>query len=68
MLYRKPAGGEREGYASGVLIPVIQRDGRGWVLCGFTEEVGREWREDELDVFVEVAERIGEQVEGVVLW
>lgn len=50
-----------------MLIPVLERNGRGWVLCGFTEGE-REWGEEELEVFVDVAEGVERGVEGVVLW
>jgi hypothetical protein len=55
---------EGPGYASGILLPVAEVGGKGWVLAGYTKDGERQFDEAELDYFMQVVE----QVSKVVGW
>lgn len=57
LLYRK-ARGSVGGYAGGLLVPVTEVRGVGYVLSGYTEEEGRGFGEREMGYFVKVAEQL----------
>ncbi|GAA5830335.1 hypothetical protein JCM11251_001312 [Rhodosporidiobolus azoricus] len=56
---------QREGgFASGVLLPVLESEKKGWVLAGYTTDRKRRWGEKEMDAF----EKVREGVAKVVQW
>ncbi|SCV67142.1 BQ2448_5788 [Microbotryum intermedium] len=72
LLYRNPAiatlGPNEEyqgpGFASGILLPVAERQGIGWVLAGYTKDARRVFSEEELDHFVDISGQLAKLVAG----
>ncbi|SCZ96336.1 BZ3500_MvSof-1268-A1-R1_Chr8-2g10126 [Microbotryum saponariae] len=70
LLYRNPAiatlGPNEEfqgpGFASGILLPVAEREGMGWVLAGYTKDATRVFSEEELDRFVDISAQLAQLV------
>ncbi|SGY39075.1 BQ5605_C003g02136 [Microbotryum silenes-dioicae] len=70
LLYRNPAiatlGPNEEfqgpGFASGILLPVAEREGMGWVLAGYTKDATRVFSEKELDRFVDISAQLAQLV------
>lgn len=59
---KDPMGFSGPGFASGILLPVAEANGRGWVLAGFTKDGSREFDEEELEYFVKVVEQLAKVV------
>ncbi|KAK4053305.1 hypothetical protein OIO90_003917 [Microbotryomycetes sp. JL221] len=48
----------QQAYASGILLPVVEHDGTGYVLAGYTKDSKREFDEQELNAFLQVVEQL----------
>lgn len=57
LLYRNPRKGPA-GFASGLMVPVLEVRGFGYVLAGYTRELDREWGEEDMRCFVACAEKL----------
>ncbi|GAA5968247.1 hypothetical protein JCM11641_003782 [Rhodosporidiobolus odoratus] len=65
LLFRSPTSSSDGGaFSSGVLLPIAETQGKGWVLAGYTTQGRRRWGEKEMDEF----EKVREGIAKVVLW
>jgi len=58
-------GNEGAGYAAGMLIPIMEVRRVGYVLSGYTKDVGRDFGQKDLTLFVRFAEQLEQFVVGL---
>ena len=61
LLYRNPRfdpTGDTTAYASGLMIPILECRKKGYVLCGYTRDVEREFEQKDLQITVKFAEEL----------
>ncbi|KAM0755761.1 hypothetical protein T439DRAFT_376062 [Meredithblackwellia eburnea MCA 4105] len=62
LLYKAKPGSGGFGYSTGILLPVGERDGYGYLLCGYTSEVGREFCERDVRRMKKSTEQVARSI------